>query len=98
MSNLPSVTLPVWQTKHLFLKTGSTSAPYSTGVVRLRSTVGMGGRSLSFFGSWAAATAASVTAAKSVGYRIGSFLGNVGYYFATVKLTFASWLMVCFLS
>ena len=31
MSNLPSVTLPVWQTKHLFLKIGSISAPYSTG-------------------------------------------------------------------
>src|SRR4029079_13447783 len=68
MSNLPSVTLPVWQTKHLFLKIGSISAPYSTGMVRLRSTVGMGGKS--FFGSWAARAAVRVMAASSVSERM----------------------------
>ena len=52
MSNLPSVTLPVWQTKHLLAKIGSTSFEYSTGSFRFRSIVGIGGRSLgSFFGS-----------------------------------------------
>ncbi len=53
MSNLPSFTLPEWQTMHLFSKIGSISFAYSTGSFRFRSTVGIGGRSLaSFFGSW----------------------------------------------
>ena len=37
--------VPLWQTKHLFLKIGAISAPYSTGAVSLRSMVGIGGNS-----------------------------------------------------
>src|SRR5437868_14979733 len=78
MSNLPSVTLPVWQTKHRFLKTGSMSRPYSTGSVRLRSTVGIGGKSLSFFGSWVVAAWATKTIrANAVNRRMGN-LGCIG--------------------
>ena len=80
MSNLPSVTLPEWHTKHLFSKIGSTSLLYSTGSLSLRSVVGIGGNS-SFFGSsffsWACA-AAHVRSAASSRYRIGASSWRAG--------------------
>src|SRR5882757_8861940 len=55
ISNFDSMMLPEWQTKHLFSKIGSMSFEYSTGSFRLRSTVGIGGKSLGSFFSWVGA-------------------------------------------
>src|SRR5580692_9418989 len=80
MSNLPSVTFPVWQTKHLARKIGSISAPYSTGSFRFRSIGMIGTRS--FLGS--CAEAASLNAARARSVRIVSvrmeILGWVGLF------------------
>src|SRR6185312_6862205 len=106
MSNFDSTMEPEWQTKHLFSKIGSMSFEYSRGSLRLRSTVGIGGRPLDSFFSWVGAkedAASSMAIARKQHERMGNseksprtaVRGLDCAYFTTLKFTLVSWTMAC---